>query len=401
MTSLVSATSLAVYTAGGHASAGLRVDTADGSTVWAAVPLGEDDARRWKEPEPPGLRLRAEVGALAPRLLEGREVSSQDELDASIDAETEGLDPWLCARVRYLLSVAAARACAADRGVPLHAYLAGAAGREPDRGLPAPAVALLCGGVGVRSVMAVPDGAPSLPEAVRAAAEITASLGALMRERGEPYAIGDEGGYRARFEGARAADRLGAALGLAARAVESAGYALGAEVKLALDVGARHGRVADAAELCERAADQVPLRFIEDPLDPSALEAARALRDRLRAGAPGRPILAARADAVPAAEAGPWDALLIAPDRIGTVSSTLECVARTRAAGAVPIASARTGETEDVFVADLAAALALPLIEAGGVQRSDRAAKYNQLLRVAERYAPGPALEPGCLGGAA
>ena len=374
-----------------------------------------------------GLGVREAVRAVDEEIfpaLRGMESSEQARIDAALVA-LDGTDDKsrLGANAILGVSLAAARASAAEIGQPLFRYVGGLDARS----LPVPMMNVLNGGahadnaIDVQEFMIVPVAAGSMAEAVRAGAEVFHCLGRRLSEAGFSTGVGDEGGFAPALEGAEQA------LGHVVKAVEAAGYRPGEEVLLALDVAASvlwrdgayrlegEGRACDAGQMIawfEELAGRYPIAAIEDGLAEDDWAGWTALTAAL-----GERILLVGDDLfvtdaarlARGVEEGAANAVLVKANQIGTLTETLETVALARHAGFAAIVSHRSGETEDTAIADLAVATGCGLIKAGSLSRSDRTAKYNQLVRIEEaleetaRYAGHAALRrvpvPG--GGAA
>jgi enolase len=313
-------------------------------------------------------------------------------LDGTSQKETLGANAILG------VSLACARAAADDLGIPLFRYLGGPGGRT----LPIPLLNVINGGahadnrLDVQEFMLVPAGLPSFSEALRAGAEVFHALKRLLREQGHATGVGDEGGFAPDLPGTEAA------LGMLLRAIEAAGYRPGEDIWLALDVAAnelwRDGRYRAPGEdatwstdeligFYERLIGRFPLVSIEDGLREDDWDGWVELTRRL-----GRRIQLVGDDLFvtnPARLAegikrGAANAILVKVNQIGTLTETLEAVETAKATGYGVIISHRSGETEDTFVADLAVAVNAGQIKTGSLSRSDRVAKYNQLLRIEE-----------------
>ncbi len=327
------------------------------------------------------------------------------QLDGTPQKETLGANAILG------VSLACARAAADDLGLPLFRYLGGPSART----LPVPLMNVVNGGVHAdnrldfQEFMLVPSGLPSFAEALRAGAEVFQVLKRLLREQGHATSVGDEGGFAPDLAGTEAT------LALLVRAIEAAGYRPGADVWLALDVAAselwRDGRYRAAGEGAEwktdeliefygRLAGQFPLVSIEDGLREDDWDGWVSLTRRLggRLQLVGDDLFvtnpARLADGI---RLGAANAILIKVNQIGTLTETLEAVELAKRAGYGVVISHRSGETEDTFVADLAVAVNAGQIKTGSLSRSDRVAKYNQLLRIEEWLGdaarwPGPAV---------
>ena len=304
------------------------------------------------------------------------------------------------------VSMALARAVAADRGVPLHEHLATLVPEAARAGgplLPVPMMNILNGGahadtnVDFQEFMAMPVGAPSFAEGLRAGAETFHALRALLKSRGLSTGVGDEGGFAPSLRSNQEAVEL------VLDAVRQAGYDAGRDVVLALDVASSEFWVAegghydlkksgegrrssdDMIALYERWIADYPIASIEDGL----AEGDWAGWQRLTAALGGRvqlvgddvfvtnPSILERGIAD-----GVGNALLVKLNQIGTVSQTLAAVEMSRQAGYASVISHRSGETEDTTIADLAVATRAGQIKTGSASRSDRTAKYNRLLRI-------------------
>ncbi|MGH7322602.1 MAG: phosphopyruvate hydratase [Candidatus Rokuibacteriota bacterium] len=296
------------------------------------------------------------------------------------------------------VSLACARAAADHLGLPLFRYLGGPMGRT----LPVPLMNVINGGahadnrLDVQEFMIVPAGLPSFTDALRAGAEVFQALKGLLRDKGHATGVGDEGGFAPDLPGTEAA------LVLLLAAIEAAGYRPGEDVWLALDVAATElwhdGRyrapgeeavwsTEELTDFYERLAGRFPLVSIEDGLREDDWDGWVGLTRRLggRIQLVGDDLFvtnpARLADGI---RRGAANAILIKVNQIGTLTETLEAVETAKAAGYGVIISHRSGETEDTFVADLAVAVNAGQIKTGSLSRSDRVAKYNQLLRIEE-----------------
>jgi enolase len=330
----------------------------------------------------------------------GRPASDLAAIDASLRAAdgTPNLGR-LGANAILAVSLAAAHAAAASAGVPLWRFLGERFGAKEWR-LPVPLLNVLNGGAhadngqDVQEIMVAPVGAPSFAEALRAGAEIYAALKSLLKAKGASTAVGDEGGF---------APRLGsnlAGIDAVAEAVGKAGYRLGKDVALALDVAATElheggtyrfeGRRLSAEDLVgvyEGWMARHPIYSIEDGLAEDDWAGWEVLTRRLgaRAQLVGDDLFVtqkARLERGIAARVG--NAILVKPNQVGTLSDTLETVATAFQAGFGAILSHRSGETEDTTIADLAVATGCGQIKTGAPCRSERVAKYNRLLRIEE-----------------
>ena len=294
------------------------------------------------------------------------------------------------------VSLATAHALAAAAGEPLYQQLGG----DEARTLPVPLANILNGGahapggVDIQEFMIAPIGLPSFREALRAVAEVYQTLRGILRERGLPVALGDEGGF------APPLARNEEALELVLEAIVAAGYRPGAEIALALDAAASEwfadgqyqiaaeGWALSSDELIELWADwceRYPIISLEDGLDEDDWGGWPRLTERLAplAQTVGDDLLvtnAARLKRGIAERAA--SSILVKPNQIGTLSETLDAVRIAQQAGWTAVISHRSGETEDTTIADLAVATNAGLIKTGAPARSERAAKYNRLLRI-------------------
>ena len=332
--------------------------------------------------------------------LSGMESSEQARLDAALIA-LDGTEnkSRLGANAILGVSLAAARASATELDQPLFRYVGGLDARL----LPVPMMNVLNGGahadnaIDVQEFMVMPVAAESAADAVRIGAEIFRSLGKRLSEAGLSTNVGDEGGF------APALDGTDAALGHLMKAIVAAGYRPGEDVYLALDAAASEfhedgayrlageGRTLDADGMIayyEDLAGRYPIASIEDGLAEddwagwAALTAALGARIRLV----GDDLFVTNAARLGRGIAeGAANAILIKVNQVGTLTETLETVSLALRNGFGAVISHRSGETEDTTIADLAVATGCGQIKAGAPSRTDRTAKYNQLIRIEER----------------
>jgi enolase len=296
------------------------------------------------------------------------------------------------------VSLAAAHASAAEEGQPLWRYLGGEAAHV----LPVPMMNVVNGGahadnsVDFQEFMIVPVGAPSFSEGLRMGTEVFHALKRTLHDRGLSTAVGDEGGF------APDLDSNEAALRLLVEGVEAAGYAPGEDVAIALDpatseihsegayVLEHEGRSLSAAELAAYWADlaqRYPIVSIEDGMDEEDWSGWRMLTERLgdRVQLVGDDLFVTNTQRLRRGiDEGVATSILVKVNQIGTLTETLEAIRTAREAGYTAVMSHRSGETEDVTIADLAVATGCGQIKTGAPSRSDRVAKYNQLLRIEE-----------------
>ncbi len=331
--------------------------------------------------------------------LRGEDALEQALIDATL-IELDGTDTKsrLGANAILGVSLAVARAAAEAIETPLYRYIGGVNARV----LPVPMMNVLNGGahadnnVDFQEFMLMPVGAESFTEALRMGAEVFHTLRTVLRERGLATAVGDEGGFAPDLES------NGAACDMLLTAIERAGYTPGTDVALALDVAASEffsdgayrlagedrtlsgdELIAVYAELVER----YPIFSIEDGMAEDDWDGWSALTERLgdRTQLVGDDIFVTNADRLGRGiSTGVANSILIKVNQIGTLTETLDVIALARRAGYTSIISHRSGETEDTTIADLAVATGVGFIKTGSLARSERIAKYNQLLRIEE-----------------
>ena len=296
------------------------------------------------------------------------------------------------------VSLAAAHAAAAEEGLPLWRYLGGEAAHV----LPVPMMNVLNGGahadnkVDFQEFMVVPAGAPSFAECLRMGSEVFHALKGTLHDRGLGTAVGDEGGF---------APDLGSneeALQMLVRGIEAAGYKPGEDVFIALDPAVseirsgvvydleHEGRKLSSDELTDYWSELVgkyPIVSLEDGMDEEDWDGWRTLTDRIGANVQlvGDDLFVTNVERLQRGiDAGVANSILIKVNQIGTLTETLAAIDLARSAGYTAVMSHRSGETEDVTIADLAVATGCGQIKTGAPSRSDRVAKYNQLLRIEE-----------------
>jgi len=336
---------------------------------------------------------------IAPEI-DGMEASEQAAVDQAL-LELDGTPnkSALGANAILAVSLAVARAAADDAGLPLYAYLGGVGGRL----LPVPMVNVINGGahadngVDFQEFMLVPAGADSFGNAIRMAVEVFHALKDTLKEKKLGTGLGDEGGF------APALGSNTAALDFLMQAIERAGYRPGDDIALALDVAAsefaqdngryrlrREGVTLDSEELVSRyeaIVDRYPIVSIEDGLGEDDWAGWAMLTRRLggRVQLVGDDLFVTNPAVIQQGiQKGLANAVLVKVNQVGTLTETLDAVELSKRAGYGTVISHRSGETEDTFVADLAVAVNAGQIKTGSVARSERTAKYNQLLRIEE-----------------
>jgi enolase len=390
----------------GNPTVEVDVTTASGAMGRAAVPSGASTG----EFEAVELRDGGEAfggkgvmeaaananGELA-QVVSGLDVADQAALDqAMIDLDGTPNKGRLGANAILGISLAAAKAAAAEAGQPLWRHLGG----EGAHVLPVPMMNVLNGGahadnkVDFQEFMIVPVGASRFAEGLRMGVEVFQALKKTLHARGLSTAGGDEGGF------APDLDSNEAALQVVLEGVEAAGYAPGEDVAIALDPATsefhsagvyrleHEGRDLSPEEMAgywEEMAGRYPIVSIEDGMDEEDWDGWKALTDRLgeRVQLVGDDLFVTNPERLgEGIERGVANSILVKVNQIGTLSETLEAIRVATEAGYTVVMSHRSGETEDVTIADLAVATGCGQIKTGAPSRSDRVAKYNQLLRI-------------------
>jgi len=301
------------------------------------------------------------------------------------------------------VSLAVARAAADAVGLPLWRYLGGVQARV----LPTPLMNILNGGVHadsgleIQEFMIVPAGIPSFDEAVRAGAEIFHTLKKLLKDKGLTTAVGDEGGFAPKLASNEEAIQY------VVRAVGEAGYKIGTEVSIALDCAAseffdkKSGKYTfdkkpisreELVEVYATLSEKYPIVSIEDGFAEDDWDGWKQLTERVgnRVQLVGDDLFVTNVERLRRGiEGGIANAILIKLNQIGSLTETLDCIRVASQGGYRSIISHRSGETEDSFIADLAVATNAGQIKTGSLSRSDRVAKYNQLLRIGSELGSG------------
>ncbi len=391
----------------GNPTVEVEVALDDGSLARAAVPSGAStgqfeaiELRDTDEPRYAGKGVAGAVLAVVDDIqptLVGMEASEQRLIDqALIDLDGTPDKGRLGANAILGVSLAVAKAAADSAGLPLFRYLGGPNAHL----LPVPMLNILNGGahadtnVDIQEFMIAPIGASTFAEALRWGAETYHALKAVLKGRGLSTGVGDEGGFAPSLESNRAA------LDLILEAIGKAGYTPGEQIALALDCAATEfyrdgayvfeGQPRTAEEMTAYYAELVdayPLVSIEDPLDeqdwPGWRMATDALGDRVQIV--GDDLFVTNPERLRRGiEGGQANALLVKVNQIGTLTETLDAVNLAHRSGYRCMMSHRSGETEDTTIADLAVAVDCGQIKTGAPARSERVAKYNQLLRIEE-----------------
>jgi enolase len=392
----------------GNPTVEVDVSLASGAAGRASVPSGastgefeavelRDGGRAWS-----GKGVATAVGNANGELADavrGLDAADQAAVDrAMIDLDGTPNKGRLGANAILGVSLAAARAAAAEAGLPLWRYLGGEAAHV----LPVPMMNVLNGGahadnkVDFQEFMVVPVGASTFAEALRMGAEVFHALKGTLHGRGLSTAVGDEGGF---------APDLGSneqALEALIAGIEAAGYRPGNDVAIALDpatselardgayVLEHEGRTLSADELAaywEDVASRYPIVSLEDGMDEEDWDGWRTLTERLgqRVQLVGDDLFVTNTERLRRGiESGVANSILVKVNQIGTLTETLDAVRTAGDAGYTAVMSHRSGETEDTTIADLAVATGCGQIKTGAPSRSDRVAKYNQLLRIEE-----------------
>ena len=330
----------------------------------------------------------------------GLDASEQAFLDKTlIDLDGTDNKSRLGANAMLAVSMAVARAAAEESGLPLYRYLGGMGGMQ----LPVPMMNVINGGahannsLDLQEFMIIPVGAPSFREAVRWGAEVFHALKKIIHDKGMSTAVGDEGGF------APSVENHEAAIQLILQAIDNAGYTAGEQIALGLDCAASEfykdghyvlegegGLRLTAQQWTDMLAtwcDKYPIISIEDGMHEGDWDGWKILSDRLGKNVQlvGDDLFVTNVRFIRRGiEERAANAVLVKLNQIGTLTETLDAMCLAGQAGYAAIVSHRSGETEDAFIADLAVATDCGQIKTGSLSRSDRIAKYNQLLRIEE-----------------
>jgi len=340
-------------------------------------------------------------GEIAKRV-RGLDASDQGAVDqAMVDLDGTPNKANLGANAILAVSMATARAAAEEEGLPLWRYLSGGASADL---LPVPMMNILNGGahapnnVDIQEFMVMPVGAESFSEGLRMGVEVFHHLKKVLSSQGKNTAVGDEGGFAPDLASNQEAVEV------VLKAIEQAGYRPGEDIVLTLDAAATEwyedgeyvfkwssGERRDAAGMVEfwrGWVEQYPIRSIEDPLDENDWDGWKMMTETLgqRLQIVGDDLFVTNVKRLEQGIAdGAANAILIKVNQIGTLTETLDTMRVAREAGYNSVVSHRSGETEDTLIADLAVATGAGQIKTGSASRTDRVAKYNQLLRIEEQ----------------
>jgi enolase len=329
----------------------------------------------------------------------GLDASEQSFLDKTlIDLDGTENKSRLGANSMLAVSMAVARAAAEESGLPLYRYFGGMNGSQ----LPVPMMNVVNGGahannnLDLQELMIIPVGAPTFREAVRYGAEVFHALKKIIHDKGMSVAVGDEGGFAPNVANHEAA------IGMILEAIEKAGYRPGEQIALGLDCASSEffkegrynveaeGLVLDAGEwtnILESWVGKYPIISIEDGMAEGDWDGWKLLTDRLgkRVQLVGDDLFVTNTKILrEGIEKGVANSILIKINQIGTLSETFAAIEMAKRAGYTAVISHRSGETEDSTIADIAVGTNAGQIKTGSLSRSDRMAKYNQLLRIEE-----------------
>ena len=397
----------------GNPTVEVDITLCDGSFGRAAVPsgasTGEHEAHELRDGDKARylgkgvLKAVASVNEqIAPAII-GLAASNQTLIDNTmIKLDGSKNKKNLGANALLGVSLAVARAAASSAGLPLYRYLGGPNAKK----LPVPMMNIINGGshsdapIAFQEFMIRPVGAPTFSEAVRMGAEVFHNLKKVLHDRGLSTAVGDEGGFAPNFEGTEDA------LDTVSLAVEKAGYEVGKDITFALDCAASeffengvydytkfegdNGAKRSSAEQAEYLAelcDKYPIDSIEDGCDENDWDGWKALTDKIgdRVQLVGDDLFVTNVDFLQKGiDLGVANSILIKVNQIGTLTETLDAIELGKINGYTSVISHRSGETEDSTIAHIAVATNAGQIKTGSMSRSDRIAKYNQLLRIEE-----------------
>jgi len=409
MTAIVDIHARQILDSRGNPTVEVDVTLEDGSMGRAAVPSGastgaheavekrDGDKTRWGG-KGVSKAVQAVNGPIAEAIL-GYDAEDQAEIDgAMIDLDGSANKGNLGANAILGVSLATARAAADARGLPLYRYVGGVGATL----LPVPMMNILNGGahadnpIDFQEFMVMPVGAPNFSEALRCGTEIFHALKAALHSKGLSTAVGDEGGFAPDIASARAA------LDLIGEATHAAGYKLGSDVLIALDCASTEffkdgtyqmegeGRTLSPEQMADylvELCNDYAIASVEDGMGEDDMVGWKALTDKIgsRVQLVGDDLFVTNeqrlADGI---RDGIANSILVKVNQIGTLTETINAVRLAQSSSYTAVMSHRSGETEDSTIADLAVALGCGQIKTGSLARSDRTAKYNQLLRIEE-----------------
>ncbi|GIX26576.1 MAG: enolase [Burkholderiales bacterium] len=362
-----------------------------------AVELRDGDAQRYLGKGV--LKAVENVNTEISEAIMGLDAAEQSFIDKTL-IELDGTEnkSRLGANAILAVSLAVAKAAADEAGLPLYRYLGGVG----PRAMPVPMMNIINGGahannrLDLQEFMIVPVGAQSFRDALRCGAEVFYALKKLLHDKGMPTTVGDEGGFAPDLPGNEAA------LELIMRAIEAAGYLPGADVSIAIDCAAsefyEEGKYMLQAEKRSLSAEEFaaylsswtqkyPILSIEDGMSETDWDGWKLLTQRLGKSVQlvGDDIFVTNPRILEEGiKQGIANSILIKVNQIGTLTETLEAIELAKRSGYTAVVSHRSGETEDTTIADIAVATGAMQIKTGSLSRSDRLAKYNQLLRIEE-----------------
>ncbi len=409
MSAIVEVVAREILDSRGNPTVEAEVTTETGVTGRAAVPSGASTGTREAIELRDGdkgrylgkgvLKAVSHVNTEIYEAIVGLEASDQAQIDrAMIDLDGTDNKARLGANAILAVSLATAKAAADEAGLPLYRYLGGAGAVQ----MPVPMMNVINGGahanngLDMQEFMILPVGAPNFREALRYGAEVFHALKALIDGKGLSTTVGDEGGFAPRLPNNESG------LGLIMEAIEKAGYRPGEQIAIGLDCassefykdGRYHlhaeNRVLDSDGFADYLAAWVskyPLVTIEDGMSEADWDGWKILTDRLgdRVQLVGDDIFVTNARILKEGiEKGIANSILIKINQIGSLSETFAAIEMAKRAGYTNVISHRSGETEDTVIADIAVATNAGQIKTGSLSRSDRLAKYNQLLRIEE-----------------
>ncbi|GAA1889404.1 phosphopyruvate hydratase [Paeniglutamicibacter psychrophenolicus] len=391
----------------GNPTVEVEVLLSDGSMGRAAVPSGAStgafEAAERRDEDPKRYQGKGVLGAVNAVIddigaaVEGMDATDQRALDAAmIDLDGTSNKSKLGANAILGVSLAVANAAAESSNLPLYKYLGGPNAHV----LPVPLMNILNGGshadsdVDIQEFMIAPIGASTFSEGLRWGVEVYHNLKSVLKEKGLSTGLGDEGGFAPNLPSNRAA------LELITEAITRSGYTPGTDIALALDVASSEffengtyqfeGKSITAQEMSDYYAQLVadfPLVSIEDPLDEDDWEGWKTLTDAIgdKVQLVGDDLFVTNPERLARGiETNTANSLLVKVNQIGTLTETLDAISMAQRAGYSTITSHRSGETEDTTIADICVATNAGQIKTGAPARSERVAKYNQLLRIEE-----------------